>query len=166
MNDKHRIYARHSGVKMADRLSIPLIKHCVRTTLQMENIDTFCEVVVLITDDAGIRKLNREFRGIDEPTDVLSFPMQEFSAPGELKSGHCAPLPDDELLALGDIVISAERAKAQAYGYGQTIRRETAYLTVHSALHLLGYYHIDEAEDKRLMRGREKKILEQLAIND
>ena len=145
-------------------MSIPLIKHCVRAVLRHEGVDLPCEVSVLITDDEGVRRLNLDFRGIDKPTDVLSFPMRRFSSPGKFEHGDSLPEPDTGLLSVGDIIISAERAKAQAKEYGHTIRRETAYLTVHSALHLLGYDHIDEGEEKKRMREREEEILMGMGI--
>lgn len=159
---EHRIYSRHCGVKAEYRLSIPLIKRCVRAALDLEGVDMPCEVSVLITDDSGISGINSEYRGIDKPTDVLSFPMQEFYPPGWTAPDHGAVDPETELLPLGEIILSAERVDKQAREYGQTRERETAYLTVHSVLHLLGYDHVDEADGKRLMRGREKQIMQYL----
>lgn len=155
----HRVYARHSGVMAEDRLSLPLVKRCVRVALRLEAVDMPCEVSVLITNDSRLRRLNSEFRGIDEPTDVLSFPMQEFSPPGWEAPGAGAADPETGLLPLGEIVISAERIVRQAREFGHTRERETAYITVHSVLHLLGYDHVDEAGEKRFMRAREKEIL-------
>jgi len=148
--------------KKADRLSIPLIKHCIRTVLLLEGVDIPCEVSVLITHDRGIRTINRDFRGIDEPTDVLSFPMQSFSPPGWDNHGAGLVDPESGLLPLGEIVLSAERLDEQSLGFGHSRAQETAYLTVHSVLHLLGYDHTDEAENKRLMREREKKIMREM----
>ena len=155
----YRIYARHSGVSISDRLSIPLIKRAVREALRLEGVDKPCEVSVLITNDQGIRGINREFRGIDEPTDVLSFPMIDFSPPGWTDPGPGAEDPDTGLIPLGEIVLSADRVIKQAHEHRQTRERETTYLTVHSVLHLLGYDHTDEAEGKRKMREREKLIM-------
>ena len=160
MISDHKIYARHGGVGAGDRLSIPLVKRCVRRVLRFEGADLPCEVSVLVTDDRRLRELNYEFRGIDEPTDVLSFPMLEFSPPGWVAPGYGAADPETGLLPLGEIVISAERVGRQAREYGHSVERETAYITVHSVLHLLGYDHVDEAEGKRLMREREEAILE------
>ena len=156
----HRVYARHCGIKAKDMLSIPLIKRCIRAALEIEGVDMLCEVSVLITDDAGIRVVNNEYRGIDEPTDVLSFPMLEFSSPGWTNPGAAEADPETGALPLGEIMISAERIDVQAREYGQSRERETAYLTVHATLHLLGYDHVDEGEGKRLMRGREKQIMQ------
>ena len=161
---KHRIYARHSGVAAGDRLSIPLIKRCVREALRIEGVDLSCEVSVLITCDEGIREINREFRGIDKPTDVLSFPMQTFSPPGWDKYGIDLTDQDTGAVMLGDIILSAQHVIRQAHEQTHSREQETAYLTVHSVLHLLGYDHTDEAEGKRQMREREKAIMKQLGI--
>jgi probable rRNA maturation factor len=161
----HRIYARHSRVEAADRLSIPLIKRCVRAALAFEGVDLPCEVSILITDDLSICGINREYRGVDEPTDVLSFPMQGL-VPGAFDPGSGAADPESGLLPLGEIAISAERVGRQAQEYFHSRERETAYLTIHSALHLLGYDHVDEAEGKKEMRGREKLIMQEMGFDD
>ena len=161
---RHRVLARHSRVAAGDRLSIALIKRCVRGALQAEMVGMSCEVSVLITDDWGVRGLNREFRGIDEPTDVLSFPMQEFSPPGWSNPDSDTLYPDTGLLPLGDIVLSAQKVFEQARENRQSVECETAYLTVHSVLHLLGYDHVDEAEGKKQMRKREEEILGELGV--
>ena len=160
----HKIYARHSGVKKEDRLSIPLIKRCVSSVLCIEGVGLPCEVSVLITDDHIIRGINLEFRGIDKATDVLSFPMVEFSPAGWADPGDLATDPDSGLFPLGEIVISAQRVAEQAHEYSHTLDRETAYLTVHSVLHLLGYDHEDDPAAKRLMRNREKIIMMALGL--
>ena len=164
MGSGHRIYARHSGVGAAHRLPIPLIKRCIRTALRLEGVDMPCEVSVLIADDRLLRELNSEFRGVDKATDVLSFPMHEFSPPGWARPGFGAAGTEAGALPLGEIVISAERIDNQAREYGQSRERETAYITVHSVLHLLGYDHIDEAEGKKQMRGREEEILAHVTV--
>jgi len=157
----HKIYARHSGIDIQQRLDITLIKSCIRATLSFENVDMPCEVSVLITDDRSVREINREFRGIDAPTDVLSFPMQEFAPPG-WSASLCEDDPETGLVPLGEIVLSAEHVRTQAGELGHSAKRETAYLTVHSVLHLLGYDHIDEAEDKKKMREHEEAIMQEL----
>ena len=158
----HKIYCRHRRVEPSKRLSAPIIKHCVRTALSMEGVDMPCEVSVLITDDKGIRVFNRNYRGIDKATDVLSFPMLFFTQSGW--ANRVAEPIDLEtgLVPLGEIVFSAERLDKQAYDFGHSREQETAYLTVHSVLHLLGYDHVDEAEDKRDMREREKVIMKKI----
>ena len=121
-----------------------------------------CEVDVLFTDDEGIHQINLEQREVDRPTDVLSFPMFDLQ-PGEHPTQEDAD-PGADLVPLGDMVISLERAKAQGEEYGHGTRREVAYLAVHSVLHLLGYDHMDEGPMKAQMRAREEAILEQLGI--
>ena len=165
---KHRIIARHSRVGADDWLSITLIKRCIIAALDAEGVELPCEVGVLITDDRSIRGINHEFRGIDEPTDVLSFPMQELKPYQSLTlDGWEAAAkdvldPGTGLLPLGEIVLSAQRVGMQAQEYGHSRNHETAYLTVHSVLHLLGYDHVDEGEDKKKMREREKAIMEEI----
>ena len=161
----HKIYARHSGINTASRLSVPLIKRCVREVLRVECADAPCEVSVLITDDRGIQKINKEFRNIDEPTDVLSFPMQELFSPGWGAIDQEATDQETGLLPLGEIVISVERVINQAREFGQSCERETAYLTAHAALHLLGYDHVDEAVGKKMMRERENSILKEMGFS-
>ena len=155
----HKIYARHSGVEVRHRLCIPLIKRTIQMALMLEGIDLPCEISVLITNDAVIRDINREYRNMDEPTDVLSFPMLEFQTPGFISPDAVLLDPETGRLPLGEIVLSAERLFEQSVRFGHTVSRETAYLTVHSVLHLLGYDHVDEAEEKSLMREREKQIM-------
>ena len=126
--------------------------------LKAEGVTAKCEINVLVTDDAGIREINRTSRNIDSATDVLSFPMFEL-APGELPADWTEyEDPDTGLVPLGDMCISLERAIAQAKEFGHTTRREVGYLTIHSMLHLLGYDHLDEGPQKRQMRAREEAI--------
>ena len=117
-------------------------------------------VTVTVTDNETIRQVNREQRNIDKPTDVLSFPMLFFKEPEVLEQ----PLtewdydPETKQVVLGDILISAEKVKAQATEYGHTFEKELCYLTLHGILHLFGYDHMVDA-DKKVMRSREKEIL-------
>ena len=148
----------------ASQSNAALIRRCVRTALEAEGVACPCEVDVLLTDDAGIHAINLEQRGVDRPTDVLSFPMFQLT-PG------VPPAPEDGLadpatglVPLGDMVISMDRVKAQALEYGHPKRRELAYLVVHSVLHLLGYDHLDEGPMKAQMRRREEAILGQMGI--
>jgi len=158
----HKIYARHSRVNASNKLKVTQIKSCIRRVLSSEGVDKPCEVNVLITDDDTIRDINQSFRGINKPTDVLSFPMHEFAPPGWTDPGSGAADPETGLVALGEIVISAARVREQACEYGHSVDRETAYLTVHSVLHLLGYDHEDEAEGKKEMRSREETIMREI----
>ena len=140
-----------------------LIRTVTRTALAAEGVDFPCEVDVRVTSDAGIHEINLEMRGVDRPTDVLSFPAFDLS-PGELPGEEDADVATG-LVPLGDMCLSLERVQAQAKEYGHSNRRELAYLVVHSVLHLLGYDHLDEGPQKAQMRAREDAILEELGIS-
>jgi probable rRNA maturation factor len=141
-----------------------LLTGVIPSALAHEGVSVPCEVDVLLTDDAGIQGINLDQRGVDAPTDVLSFPMFEF-LPGEPPTeGTAERDPDTGLLPLGDMVLSVERAEAQAEEYGHSVERELCYLAVHSVLHLLGYDHMDEGPQKAQMRAREEEILNSLGI--
>lgn len=135
-----------------------IIRTCIQETLRAEGIDAKCEINVLVTNDAGIHIINRESRNIDRPTDVLSFPMFQLEAGRPPKDWSEYADPETGLVPLGDMCISLERATAQAQEFGHSVRREVGYLTIHSMLHLLGYDHLDEGEQKRQMRAREEAI--------
>ena len=139
-----------------------LIRRAIRTALAEEGMDLPCEISVLLTDDAGIHRTNLEMRGVDRPTDVLSFPMFELT-PGEHPDELDAD-PATGLIPLGDMVLSMERVAAQAKEFGHSRRRELCYLVVHSVLHLLGYDHLDEGEEKARMRRREDAVMAALGI--
>lgn len=134
------------------------IRKCIQETLNAENVNVRCEINVLVTDDAGIQVINKESRGLDKPTDVLSFPMFQLEAGNPPADWMEYMDPESGLVPLGDMCISLERAVAQAQEFGHSTRREVGYLTIHSMLHLLGYDHLDEGEQKRQMRGREEAI--------
>ena len=138
------------------------LREVIAAALDAEGVDVPCVVDVCITDDAGIQETNRDMRGVDAPTDVLSFPMFEL-APGDKPRGSWAD-PGTDKVWLGDMMISAQRAAAQAEEYGHGLERELAYLAVHSVLHLLGYDHLDEGTMKAQMRAREEAILESLGL--
>ena len=160
MRNKINLVFEDGGLK---RLPIAAnIKTCINAVLKQEGVPVKCEINVLVTDDKGIRTINRTARSIDKPTDVLSFPMFEL-APGELPEDW-TPFqdPDTGLVPLGDMCISLERAVAQAQEFGHTTRREVGYLTIHSMLHLLGYDHLDEGPQKRQMRAREEAIASEI----
>ena len=140
-----------------------LIQRAISAALREEKVPDDCEVSVLLTDNEGIHELNRDYRGVDRPTDVLSFPANELS-PGEFDADLCERDPETGRVFLGDMAISLEKCEAQAEEFGHSIERELMYLTVHSTLHLLGYDHVDEAEMKRQMRGREDVIMSRLGI--
>ncbi len=138
------------------------LQAAILAALDAEGIDAPCEVDVLVTDDAGIHQVNLDMRGVDAPTDVLSFPMFELS-PGE-KPGLDDAEADSGLVPLGDMCISLERAQAQGAEYGHGTERELSYLAVHSVLHLLGYDHLDEGPMKAQMRAREETIMNRLGL--
>ena len=122
-----------------------LMHRAVDAALRYEHHTERTEVSITFTDDEGIHLLNRQYRHVDRPTDVLSFPMDE---------------PD----VLGDIVISLERAAAQAEEYGHSFQRETAFLCVHSMLHLMGYDHEISPEDETDMFTRQEQILTEMGL--
>ncbi len=135
-----------------------IIKKCIRKALTAEGVTVPCEINVLVTNDTGIRKINKATRDVDKATDVLSFPMFPFT-PGELPEDWTAYIdPETGLCPLGDMAISLERAMAQADEFDHTVRREVGYLTIHSMLHLLGSDHLDEGPQKAQMRQREETI--------
>lgn len=135
-----------------------VIRKCILSTLEQQGVCVPCEINVLVTDDKGIHTINKASRDVDSPTDVLSFPMFQFLA-GELPVDWSEYLdPETGLCPLGDMAISLERTVRQAQEYGHSMRRELGYLTIHSMLHLLGYDHIDDGEQKKKMREREEKI--------
>lgn len=135
-----------------------IIRRCVEATLDAEGVNVPCEINVFVTNDNGIRAINGASRGIDKATDVLSFPMFQLT-PGQLPEDWSEYLdPETDTCPLGDMAISLERAIAQAKEFGHSTRREIGYLTIHSMLHLLGYDHLDEGEQKAQMRKREEDI--------
>ena len=135
-----------------------IISKCVEATLKAENITATCEINVLVTNDRGIRTINSACRGIDKATDVLSFPMFDLDAGNPPEDWEEYLDPDTDMCPLGDMCISLERAVAQAKEFGHSVKREVGYLTIHSMLHLLGYDHLDEGEQKARMRAREEAI--------
>ena len=119
---------------------------------------------MLLTDNAGIREINRDLRDVDRETDVLSFPMFEFTPRAFPEEVSDLLDPGSSLLPLGDMALSVEKIKSQAEEFGHSQEREIGYLTVHSVLHLLGYDHLDEGPMKKQMRAREDAIMEYLNI--
>ncbi len=158
---KHKIIIS-ADVPGVDEGLRSFLRRVIRTVLDAEGVDVPCEVNVLITSDTGIHRINLDMRGVDAPTDVLSFPMFDLT-PGDKPSGEDAD-PATGLVPLGDMCLSLERAKTQAREYGHSNRRELAYLAVHSVLHLLGYDHLDEGPMKAQMRGREEAIMSGLGL--
>ena len=135
-----------------------IIGKCIEATLKAENIPVKCEINVLVTNDKGIHAINKASRDIDRPTDVLSFPMFQLEAGNPPEDWEEYIDIETDMCPLGDMCISLERAIAQAKEFGHSVRREVGYLTIHSMLHLLGYDHMDEGEQKKQMRAREETI--------
>ncbi|HHX23941.1 MAG: rRNA maturation RNase YbeY [Tepidanaerobacteraceae bacterium] len=129
-----------------------LVKLIVDITLSEEEVADNVEVSIVFVDNNYIHRLNKEYRGVDAPTDVLSFAMREAVS----ENDNIAEFQTEELL--GDVVISLERAYEQSIEYGHSFEREVGYLLVHGLLHLLGYDHILD-DDKIIMRQKEEKIL-------
>lgn len=130
-----------------------LCRRAVETTLEYEQYNNSCQVSLTFTDNEGIHVLNNQYRGVDAPTDVLSFPLVDYTGESE------EPVADEPVVSLGDIVISLERALEQAEEYGHSSEREVAFLCVHSTLHLLGYDHVNGDAEEREMRERQTAIM-------
>ena len=139
----------------------------IEATAEEEHCPYEFEVNVTFTDNEGIRQINREFRELDMPTDVLSFPMVSYERPGDfsgLEQDSASNFhPETGELLLGDIVISLERAREQAQEYGHSLQREICFLAAHSMLHLLGYDHMEEQE-RIVMEQKQEKVLQSLGI--
>lgn len=135
--------------------------------LSHEGFPYEAEIGLTLTDNAAIRQINREYRQIDAPTDVLSFPMIQFSRAGDFSDLENREEesfnPDTGEALLGDIVISVEKVKEQAKAYGHSEEREFAFLIVHSVLHLLGYDHM-VPKDAAIMENKQEDILKELGI--
>ena len=155
---QHEIEISREVRNLGHRNSAALIKKAAQMALDAEGVDVPCIISVMLTDDEGIHAINREFRGVDRATDVLSFPQNEL-VPGQFDSEGCERDLDSGAILLGDMMISVPRCEAQGEELGHGYERELMYLTVHSVLHLLGYDHVDEGEQKRRMREREKAIM-------
>lgn len=145
------------------------LEQVIRAAIAEEKCPYDCEINLTLTNNEGIRTLNQEFRGLDVPTDVLSFPMVDYEVPGDFSHLELPEaknmyfnLESGELL-LGDIVISVERAKEQAQEYGHSLEREISFLTAHSMLHLMGYDHMEE-EEREVMEQKQEEILQKLGI--
>ena len=133
-----------------------LVAGALRAAFEYEGLEGDAEVSVTFVSDAGIRRFNREYRGIDRATDVLSFPLFE--------GGDVEDAFDSEEYQLGDVVLSLERARAQSELYGHSFEREVAFLCVHSALHLMGYDHERGESDEQDMRRRQRDIMKILGL--
>ena len=145
-----------------------LANSVANTVLKMEGCAAELEVGLTITDSRGIHELNKEFRGIDAPTDVLSFPNVSYEKAGDfsvLIGEQLVDLldPDTGKIMFGDIVINEDRVRSQAEDYGHSIKREFAFLVAHSMLHLCGYDHMEE-EEAKVMEKKQEDVLGELGI--
>ena len=140
----------YSGVRM-------LVRRACAAVLAEERFPYSAEVDVSFVDNEQIKRLNADFRNIDSATDVLSFPLGE--------NGVYDKNPATGAVTLGDVIISVERAEAQAKEYGHSIQREIAFLTVHSMLHLLGYDHVNSQKDSQIMREKEESVLLKMGLS-
>ena len=140
-----------------------IIRQVVEGTLDYEGCPYETEVNVVLTDNEGIKEVNQEYRNVDGPTDVLSFPMLEYDSPSDFEGveeqfADCFN-PETGELMLGDIMISVDKVTEQAEKYGHSKERELAFLTAHSMLHLCGYDHMEE-EERLFMEQKQRALLE------
>ena len=151
---KLKIYFENSqeSFKITYKLKM-LLRRAILETLKHEEKQGSFEVSLTFTDNEGIHELNKEYRNVDRPTDVLSFPQIDYEL-GEEAEGM-----------LGDIVLSLERAEEQAEEFGHSFKRECAFLCVHSTLHLLGYDHEISDEDDAEMRARQRAVMEKMGLS-
>ena len=141
-------------------------KDVLDKTLDLLGCPYECQLSLLLTTDEEIRNINRQYRSIDQATDVLSFPALSYDIPGDFswaEEAEDAFDPDTGELVLGDIVISKDRVYAQSDNFGHTREREYAFLLVHSVLHLIGYDHMEEKE-RLLMEEKQRSIMDALGI--
>ncbi len=136
-----------------------IVTKCAEKTFELEHVGFDTEISVTFTDNIGIRGINAEYRNIDRETDVLSFPQFDFETPSQFNADEL--FLDEGAVMLGDIVLSKDKIFEQADEYGHGVVRETAYLTVHSLMHLLGYDHMTD-DEKTIMRSHEEAVLSAL----
>lgn len=144
-----------------------IVEQVATAVLDAEDCPYESQVNVLLTDNEGIHEFNREHRGIDRETDVLSFPNVDFETEGDFDIDEEREAdyfdPDTGELILGDIIISVDKVMEQAESYGHSIKREFAFLVAHSMLHLCGYDHMQE-EEAKVMEAKQEEILTSLGI--
>ncbi|MGL5514018.1 MAG: rRNA maturation RNase YbeY [Sporomusa sp.] len=133
-----------------------MVTQVLNKAADVYGLERQAEVSVVLADDEYIRQLNRQYRGKDMPTDVLSFAMNEQGA--DDSEPDITDAPNDLEILLGDIIISLETTARQAKEFSHSLERELAYLTIHGMLHLLGYDH-EEQQDKLEMRKEEEHVL-------
>ena len=145
-----------------------LARSVAEAVLKSENCSYNVEISLTITDDDGIHEINKEFRNIDKPTDVLSFPTISYDEPGDfsvIEGEQKVDLldPDTGNISFGDIVINENRVRSQALEYGHSEKREFAFLVAHSMLHLCGYDHMEE-DEAAVMESKQNEVLNSLGI--
>ena len=157
------IHIEYETDKKLDADYEKIIHDIIPAALDYEKCPYEAEVNVLLTDDEAIREINRDYRRIDAPTDVLSFPLIEFESAADFSHVEDAAAdsfnPESGELILGDIIISVEKVDEQAERYGHSRERELAFLLAHSMLHLCGYDHMEEGE-REVMEQKQREILE------
>ena len=150
-----------------------VIRAVVEKSLSLKKCPYEAEVNVTLTNNEGIALINKEYRQIDAPTDVLSFPMLEYETAGSFSEELCKGIEleaedyfnmDTGELMLGDIVLSVDRIYSQAKEYGHSVKRELAFLVAHSMMHLMGYDHIEE-EEAKIMEAEQEQVLKELNIS-
>ncbi len=145
-----------------------LIKEVIEAALDFEQCPYETEINVVLTDNEEMKEINREYREVDAPTDVLSFPMVEFNEPSDFTSVEeeqedCFH-PDTGELMLGDIIVSVDKVCSQAIEFGHSEKRELGFLVAHSVLHLCGYDHM-EAMERQVMEERQRAILASIHLS-
>ena len=144
-----------------------IAEEIIKATLEYVGCPYECEVNLTLTDNEGIHEINREYRQIDNPTDVLSFPMLSYEEAGDfskLEEDYDDNFnPDTGEIMLGDIIISVDKVFEQAESYGHSVEREFAFLILHSMLHLFGYDHMTP-EEAAVMEEKQRIILEKMQI--
>lgn len=161
------ILVENEAKKVLDFDYEEVIKNVVKRVVDTENCPYEVEVNVLLTNNEEIHEANKDFRNIDRPTDVLSFPMVDYDFPADFSLVNESPEgylnPETDELLLGDIMVSVDKVYSQAEEYGHGIKREFAFLIAHSMLHLLGYDHMED-EERAVMEAKQEAILEALGI--
>lgn len=161
-----RIYLENEGALELPLEYQALAEEVAEAVLDYEECPYEAQVELLLTMNEEIHQMNKEFREIDRPTDVLSFPMIDFPAPADydfLEEDESCFDPETGELMLGNIVISKEKVVAQAEEYGHSVKREFSFLIAHSMLHLLGYDHMEE-EERAVMEAKQSAVLEKIGI--
>jgi probable rRNA maturation factor len=145
-----------NNIEVTDKTE-KLIRRAVETALEIEEFDTPSEISIMLVDDLKIREINKEQRNIDKATDVLSFPMVEMFE-GQIISNEGDFDLDENLLLLGDIIVSMDKTMEQSREYGHSFERELAFLATHGVFHLLGYDHEEEEMENKMMEKQEKVL--------